>query len=381
MLALLFDLGGLGAGLLVSTNLGVVLAAPWIIALYPIVLSKRGALTGIYCGRLSTGLHIGSIKPRFRGNTEELWMLRGALIALTYLTGLLVGTTVAVISMYAWGVAPGEAASILSVSLSVSAVSLLVSMLMSEASAYAAYRRGLDPDLVLYPVMSTVADVLVTLIFIAVVSEYLSGPGGRLALDALAACFTAATMYTVYRCRGERVFRETMGESLLSITLASLITNATGYFLKGVSDIIERSRPLYTAYPAVTDTVGDVASIAGSTATTRLAVEGPQGLGGLLRSVAPQALSGWLGSAIMFAAYAATASLLAGAPGEALRVAALLLAVNAVAVPVMTAVSLGIAYAVHRWGWDPDNFVNPLETTLTDAFTTLTLYLLLSLAR
>jgi len=364
------------AGFLVSSHLSVLLAAPWIVALYPIVLSKRGALTGVYCGRLSTGLHVGSIEPRFRGNTHVFWMLRGALVTLTYLTGLIVGATVALISIYAWGVPPGEAWVILVAALSVSAFSLFASMLMSEASAFAAYRRGLDPDLVLYPVMSTVADIVVTGIFLLVASAALT-PVFLAVLAAVVAVFTAVTLYAVARCRGDRVYRETMGESLLSITVASLVTNMTGYFLKGISDVIERRKPLYTAYPAVTDTVGDVASIAGSTATTRLALRGAEGLPDVAWSAAPAAVSGWLASAVMFAAYSLVSSWAAGSLGAAAGLVRLLLAANVVAVPVMVLVSLLIAWGVYRWGWDPDNFVNPLETTITDAFTTFTLYMLL----
>ena len=357
------------------------MAAPWVIALYPIVLSTRGALTGIYCGRLSTGLNIGSIKPRFRGNTETLWMLRAALVTLTYVKGVFVGATISLIAMMLWGTPLREAPDIVAASLSVSAFSLAVSMGLSEASAYTAYRRGWDPDLVLYPVMSTVADVLVTMIFMGVMYVYFSGPIGRSLLYAVTAAFTAAAAFTVYAGWGERAYRETMEQSLLSVTLASLITNATGYFLKGISDVVERSRPIYTAYPAVTDTVGDVASIAGSAATTRLAVRGAAGLRELVYSVAPEAVSGWLVSAAMFAAYAVIASLAAGEPWAAPGVAVLLLAANLVAVPVMVAVSLGIAVGAQRMGWDPDNFVNPLETTLTDAATTFILYLLVSAAR
>ena len=84
LLALVFDLGGVFAGFLLAYSLSRILNISWALALYPIVLSTRGALTGIYCGRLSTSLHIGTILPRFLRNTEEFWLLRGAMVFLLF---------------------------------------------------------------------------------------------------------------------------------------------------------------------------------------------------------------------------------------------------------------------------------------------------------
>ena len=72
-----FDIGGIFAGLLfyyiVISELDS-LQAPWIIAVYPTILSAKGTVGGLLAGRLGTSLHIGTIYPRFFGNTKFLML-------------------------------------------------------------------------------------------------------------------------------------------------------------------------------------------------------------------------------------------------------------------------------------------------------------------
>lgn len=69
--ALSFNLGGILTGLIVAFQFNVFQLAPWAIAVYPVVLSARGVVSGLFSGRLSTGLHLGTIYPKLRGNSKE----------------------------------------------------------------------------------------------------------------------------------------------------------------------------------------------------------------------------------------------------------------------------------------------------------------------
>ncbi|MEM2604920.1 MAG: hypothetical protein QW353_08500, partial [Candidatus Korarchaeum sp.] len=75
LFSLSFDLGGLFAGGILESFSGLVLRRPWCIALYPIVLTGRGALNGIEAARISTGLHLGTVRPSFRGNTTYYYSI------------------------------------------------------------------------------------------------------------------------------------------------------------------------------------------------------------------------------------------------------------------------------------------------------------------
>jgi hypothetical protein len=64
---------------------------PWILALYPPILTVRGNLSGLYSGNLSTMLHLGLILPRFRGNTDYYSNLNRVIFFLTFIDTMIIG--------------------------------------------------------------------------------------------------------------------------------------------------------------------------------------------------------------------------------------------------------------------------------------------------
>ena len=72
LIAFSFDIGGIIAGFIVASQLNVFLISPWAIAVYPAILTARGVISGLFSGRLSTALHIGTIHPKLLGNTKKL---------------------------------------------------------------------------------------------------------------------------------------------------------------------------------------------------------------------------------------------------------------------------------------------------------------------
>jgi cation transporter-like permease len=85
-LACIFDIGSLIAGFAIAWQLGIFNLAPWVLALYPAVISVKAIITGILTGRLSTALHLGTMYPKLFGNTKSFYKLIGAMIVLTLAT-------------------------------------------------------------------------------------------------------------------------------------------------------------------------------------------------------------------------------------------------------------------------------------------------------
>ncbi len=85
LMALAFNLFGIVAGTIVALNLGLFESqfAPWAIAIYPAIISARGMIAGLLSGHLSTGLHVGTVQPRFFGNTRNFYALIHAIVVLT----------------------------------------------------------------------------------------------------------------------------------------------------------------------------------------------------------------------------------------------------------------------------------------------------------
>src|SRR3990170_2743095 len=114
-MAFLFDVGGLFAGFMVASQLGVFRLSPWAIALYPAVVSAKGVIGGLLSGRLSTALHLGTVYPRFSMNTKSFYKLIEALIVITLATSVAMSAFSLVFGHLFWGITYAHFPAILSV--------------------------------------------------------------------------------------------------------------------------------------------------------------------------------------------------------------------------------------------------------------------------
>lgn len=151
------------AGLFAGTILGTetmregIESVPGILILLPAFLATRGGVYGSLGARLSSALHQGLVEPRFDlGNRR----LRNAVVA-SFINGMVVSVGIAVIAFLAL-LALGrtgnlvELVGIMVVAGFLSAL-LMLSVLISVL--FAGYRRGLDPDNLIGPVVTTLGDV------------------------------------------------------------------------------------------------------------------------------------------------------------------------------------------------------------------------------
>jgi len=354
LIALSFNVGGILAGFIVASQFNVFQLSPWAIAIYPAILTARGVVSGLFSGRLSTALHLGTIYPRFRGNTDEFYLLFKSVIVLTLETSVIMSSFSIALGILFWGVTFTDFFNILIVVLATMFLGLLNS-LFTILFSFTSFRRGLDTDVVVYPIMSTVADIIITLSYVFTLSLFfLFSLVGKCIVVSLGLLLVTLALVFLPRCIKSKSFIKTIKESLLTLFFVAFIVNVTGTVLKGVDKIVRSGKEIYIVYPALIDTVGDVGSVIGSTATTKLAV-------GLLSSIISLLTQGML-TAHMF-----------------LRFSALLITTNLIAVIVIVLVSFYIAILTFRRGLDPDNFVIPIESSLADGITTFALLIALFL--
>jgi mgtE-like transporter len=164
------------AGLFAGTILGSetmragISEVPGLLLLLPAFLATRGGVYGSLGARLSTGLHQGVIEPRFRLDRR----LRNAILA-SFINGMTVSVFIAVVT-YLWLTLLGTEGNLLQlvgvmvVAGGLSAV-LMISVLI--AVIFVGYRRGLDPDNVIGPVVTTLGDVFG--VFFLLVGIYVVG--------------------------------------------------------------------------------------------------------------------------------------------------------------------------------------------------------------
>ncbi|RLE89775.1 MAG: hypothetical protein DRJ49_01905, partial [Thermoprotei archaeon] len=268
ILTLLIDVAGIVAGTILTLSWGILSPIKWSIALYPAILTIRGVVNGIFCGRVSTGLHLGLIRPSLREITWEFKLLTGAIVVFALACSIFMVIQALSFSLLLWGVSIIEIPRMILVVLSTMFFSLIVISPITFTIAVTSYKVGLDPDMVTYPTMSTIADILVTLLYILVL--YVSNLD-RIIITSASIVFIVLSLILLLKYREEEEFTRTIGESLIALIVVSVVTGLTGTFLLDIS-LVCRNPLVISAYPALIDMSGDVGSIVGSIITTRLAL-------------------------------------------------------------------------------------------------------------
>ena len=150
------------AGLFAGTILGSetmrngIESVPGVLLLLPAFLATRGGVYGSLGARLSTGLHQGLIEPRFQLDRR----LTNAIVA-SFINGMAVSVFIAVVTAFTLTLF-GEGGNLLQlvgimiIAGFLSAV-LMLSVLISVI--FLGYRRGIDPDNVIGPIVTTLGDV------------------------------------------------------------------------------------------------------------------------------------------------------------------------------------------------------------------------------
>lgn len=375
MLAYTFDLGGLFAGFLVASQLGIFQLSPWAIAVYPAIVSAKGVIHGLLSGRLGTALHLGTVYPRFSKNTKNFYQLFSATVVMTLVISLVMSTISLLFGSLFWGATVADSLDIISVVVATMAMGLLLSFVTIKV-AFVTFNRGLDPDIVVYPIMSTVADMFITVCYVLVLNAFfLFAFPGRYIIATIIVAHLVLVCYIIPKNFREKDFRKTIRESLLTMLFVSVIVNVTGTVLKSISRIVENRKEVYTVYPALIDMVGDVGSVVGSTATTKLALGLLRPALSSIRHHSRTIVSAWAASIVMFVVLAIVSPLVNGvfSFSTIANLLSVLLLANVLAVTGIVLLSYGVSILTFQRGLDPDNFVIPIESSFADSLMSMAL--------
>jgi len=381
ILSLSFDFGGMLAGTLLAVYFDVFSLAPWTIALFPGILSIRGAIGGLFSGRLSTGLHLGTVRASYTKNTKNFYLLLRAVIVLSLVSGITIGLGASMFGLFLWKATVIDFTEVMAVTIATMALSILFIPPITIAVSVLSFRRGLDPDVIVYPIMSTVSDIIDTACYIFILNIFFTlAPFGHYLIGLLDFIFLFIVLYVLVKNVREEKFVETIKEFFLTLVFVTFIVSITGSILVKVSEVIGNRPEIYLVYPALIDTVGDVGSIVGSTATTNLALGVIKPSFSSIKQQLTVLGGGWMASTIMFTLYFITASFMRRITSlnGLVKFAAQLLTTNVLAVSAMVIIAYAVAISTYRRGWDPDNFVIPIESSLADSITTLSLLIALT---
>jgi mgtE-like transporter len=376
LLALSFNFGAMFAGALLTIYFDILSQEPWSLAVYPGILSMRGVIGGLFSGRLSTSLHVGTIKASFSKNTGDFYLMWRTLFVQTIESSIILGSTASLFGVLFWGTTVQDSATIISVVTASIALSIVIISPITIAISILSFRRGLNPDIIVYPIISTIADVFVTVCYIFILSIRSSlSQSGYFFMTFLNSIFLVLALYIFFHDFDKKDFIKTLRESLLTLVLVAFIVNITGSFLSRIK-FVETRHEIYIVYPAIIDTMGSVGAIVGSTATTKLALGTLTSSFTSIKRHSNEIISTWIASLMMFTLYSLSSLVLQGSLHRFLTV---LYITNLLATSCMIIISYTIGIATYRRGLDPDNFVIPIVSSLADTITTLALFFSLNL--
>jgi mgtE-like transporter len=383
LLSFSFNIGGLLTGTLLVLYFGVfsIKEAPWALILFPGILSVRGAIGGVFSGHLSTGLHLGTVKASYTKNTKDFRLLLQAVITLALISGITVGVGTSIFGVFLWKATVIDFIKLLAVIVATMALSVVFISPITMAFSVLSFRRGLDPDVIVYPIISTLSDIINTACYIFSLKIFFTlNHLGHYLIGILDLIFLSAVVYILFKNVREEKFVKMVKEFLLTLVFVTFIVNVTGSFLNKISARMHDGTEIYIVYPALITTIGGVGSIIGSTATTKLALGLIKPTFSSIKQHLNEIGGSWIASIAMFTLYSITLSLTSGTTmlSNSLKFAAQFLTTNILAVSAMVIIAYAVAISTYRRGLDPDNFVIPIESSLADSITTISLLIALT---
>ncbi|MEM3465574.1 MAG: magnesium transporter [Candidatus Jordarchaeales archaeon] len=372
-----FNLSGIVAGAIVATLSAYTPMNPWILVLLPPLLTIRGNIGGILCGRLSTSLYTGLMKPTFRNNTRYFY----ATITSTFVMSFIFSIVIGILSFLIVNAIHGSSLS-LTDSLSLSIIAMMtcstMAQLITPLIAISSYKKGLNPDMILYPIMSTINDILISSIYtlLVLIKIFWSGFFITLSLIMLP-LFVAVTIFLTLKHWREEGFRETFREGFPVALLLTLLSQITGSFLSQLEDQIVANPQLLAVYPLLIDSTGDIGVVISSATTARLALGyiEPQMSsikGKEERKVVLSSLTAGLTlimSAALATSIAYTQSLL-----QFVRPFLIIACAEFIVVTPIIIISFGLTILTFRRGINPDNVTIPIITSFADLSITISLF-------
>jgi len=382
LIALLFNTLSLVAGGLISIFTPQFEAFPWILALFPPVLTIRGGIGGIFSGNLATMLHIGLIRPQMRKNTPVYYQLISSIFVITLVDTLIMGGVSFLLNLALGRVSVQHLLVFMVVPPVACVTAMAISIPLTMMIAIMTFRRGLNPDILVYPILASVNDIVVSTVYVATVFLVLWGGGYTILLWATFLLILIVTGYIAWQNWRVPFFFKTIKEGATVVVMSSVFGSLNGAFLAGMSAELLRYPGVVVLYPGLTNALGNIGAIIGSTTTTNLAL----GYIRDLRDEVKASISTIMqveGVALLIHVFFGLVTYAIVKPSVKAADLASLVTVaalsNLISFLPIAIVALAVAHAAYKRGLNPDNVAIPVITTVADTAATLTLFLVLNI--
>ncbi|MBC7114922.1 MAG: magnesium transporter [Archaeoglobi archaeon] len=327
---------------------------PLILIILPGLMGLRGNIFGTMASRLTTMLHLGEMEATLRDERISKNIFLSMLLSL-----------IPILILWFIGVLTLGSSGAVEILLIVIVSTIFTTLILGYSTAIAAvipYRKGIDPDTVAAPLVTSAGD-LVTLPFLILFLLIHENSPSTFYILTLIAFATILVLSRKIR-RGDyerRIFREV----LLILGVLSLISSISGGLLEHYSEIIYASLIFSVLYPPIADTTGNFGSIIGAKTSTRIhlgEIEGFMDRESLL-DIFSHFLTAFPIALLMNLMGIFVLNLFTGKSGEIIPLFIL-------SYPFLILLNMIFAYFIAkgftRIGMDPDNATVPVITTIGD---------------
>ncbi|MCJ7732342.1 magnesium transporter, partial [Candidatus Bathyarchaeota archaeon] len=372
LIGLSFNIISLFAGGLMAVFTPQFSMSPWILALFPPILTIRGGIGGIFSGNLSTMLHLGLVKPQLRENTDAYWGLVKSVLVITVIDTLILGSFSFVINLINGSALIDQWFLFICVPTVACMLAVLTSIPLTSFIAIETFNRGLDPDIIVYPILASVNDIVVTCFFVGVIFFVLWGGAYYSVLVLFFFLILASMGYLVSLMLSEKFFQQALREGTFVVIISSLFGSINGVLLTNLGPSLKAKPGLMILYPALTNSLGNVGSIIGSSMTTNIALGYARSFLEELRESGRFIVQVELPAALIHVVFGVVSYLLSASQGASLfYLISVALTCNLLSFLVISVFALWSAHISFEHGLNPDNIVIPAITSLSDTTATL----------
>ncbi|MBN2330923.1 MAG: magnesium transporter [Candidatus Aenigmarchaeota archaeon] len=146
------------SGFFLNNNEEVLKFLPGLLIIIPSFIAINGNISSVMTSRLSSALHMGLIKPDFR-RTSLLMRNFYSMIFISLVSFPVLGLIAGGLNVLFGGGAECMLAFLL-ITFAAGMTTALVLIFVSMLFSYLTYRRGLDPDNVVIPLLTTIGDLV-----------------------------------------------------------------------------------------------------------------------------------------------------------------------------------------------------------------------------
>ena len=372
LLGLSFSTLSLFAGGLIAIFTPEFSKSPWILALFPPILTIRGGIGGLFSGNLATMLHLGTVKPQLRDNTSEYWNLVKSVLVMTVIDTLILGSFSFIINLVNGSASMDQWFLFILVPTIACMLAVLTSIPVTSFIAIQTFKRGLDPDILVYPILASINDIMVTCFFVIIIFFVLWGGLFYSLLVLFFILIVSGIGYLASLMRDERFFQQTLREGIFVVIFSSIFGSINGVLLSNLGPVLASRPGLMTLYPALTNSLGNVGSIIGSQMTTNIALGYSRSFAEELKMSGRSIIQVEVPAIFIHVVFGVISFLLSINQGANLFfLVSVALSCNLLSFVVISVFALWSAHVSYERGLNPDNIVIPAITSVSDTTATL----------